>query len=103
MGVARWHRWVFEANAPLDAFARLLRSGLEARGARVQVGEHFDVIAEAFGSRAFVKLLWADDGIEATVKVKSGLFSSPAGLERLVLEAGREAQARLGAREAGPP
>lgn len=96
--MARWRRWVFEVSGPLDEFARHLRQGLEARGVEVRDGEHFDLVAGAFGSRAFVKLGWADAGIEATVKIKSGLFSSPEGLERLVLEAGREAQAR-----AAPP
>lgn len=94
--MARWSRWVFEVSAPLDEFLRLFRAGLEARGVEVASGEAFDLVARSLGSRAFVKLSWADGGIEATVKVKSGLFASPAGLERLVLEAGRDAQARLG-------
>ena len=95
--MARWRRWVFEVSAPLDDFARHLRRGLEARGVDVRDGERFDLVAVALGSRAFVKLAWADGGIEALVKVKSGLFASPAGLERLVLEAGREAQVKAGA------
>lgn len=94
--MARWSRWVFEVSAPLDEFLRLLRAGLESRGVEVHAGEAFDLVARSLGSRAFVKLAWAEGGIEATVKVKSGLFASPAGLERLVLEAGRDAQARLG-------
>lgn len=95
--VARWRRWVFEVSAPLDAFARHLQDGLEARDVEVHAGDRFDLVADALGSRAFVKLAWAEGGIEATVKIKSGLFASPAGLERLLLDAGREAQLRAGA------
>ena len=95
--MARWRRWVFEVSAPLDEFARHLRRGLAQRGVEVRDGDRFDLVAAALGSRAFVKLAWAEGGIEALVKVKSGLFGSPAGLERLVLEAGREAQVRCDA------
>lgn len=98
--VALWRRWVFEVSAPLDEFQRLLERGLLARGADVREGERFDVVARAFGCRAFAKLAFADGGIEVVVKIKSGLFASPPALERVLLEAGREAQARL-AMEAG--
>jgi hypothetical protein len=94
--VARWRRWVFEASAPLDEFARLLQSSLTARGVDVAPGARFDIIARAYGARAFVKLEFAEQGIEAVVKIKSGLFAAPLALERVLLEAGREAQARLG-------
>jgi hypothetical protein len=93
--VARWRRWVFEVQAPLDEFARHFERALAARAVEVGKGDRFDLVARAFGSRAFVKLGWADEGVEMVVKVKSGLFASPEGLERVVLEAGREAQARL--------
>ena len=42
-----------------------------------------------------------EQDIAAVVKVKSGLFAAPLALERVLLEAGREAQARV-AREAPP-
>jgi hypothetical protein len=93
--VARWLRWVFEVSAPLDAFARDLERSLLARGVDVREGTHFDLVARAFGCRAFAKLSWAEAGIEVVVKVKGGLFASPPAMERVLLEAGREAQARL--------
>lgn len=92
--VARWQRWVFEASTPLDEFSRSLTRALVARGIDVSPGTRFDLVARAFGARAFVKLSFADQGIEAVVKIKSGVFAAPRALERVVLEAGREAQTR---------
>lgn len=99
--MARWVRWVFEVQAPTDEFQRHFERGLTVRGVRVEPAQHFDFAASALGSRAFVQLAWADAGLEVTAKLKSGLFASPKGLERLLLEAGREAQARL--LPGGPP
>lgn len=93
--MTRWRRWVFEIRAPLDEFLVHLRRGLVARGVRVEPAEHFDLAVRAFGARALVKLAWVDEGLELRVKIKAGLFSSPAGLERILLDAGREAQAAL--------
>jgi len=94
-GVARWVRWVFEAQAPADEFQRLLERGLTLRGVAVEPAEHFHFTARALGARAFVEIAWAEQGLEVRVKLKAGLFASSKGLERLLLEAGREAQARL--------
>jgi hypothetical protein len=93
--VARWVRWVFEAQAPADEFQRILERGLVLRGVAVEPADHFAFVARAMGARAFVELAWAERGIELRAKLKSGVFASPKGLERLLLEAGREAQARL--------
>lgn len=93
--MTKWRRWVFEIRAPLDEFLSLFEQALVARGVRVDPAEHFDLGARAFGARSFVKASWVDEGIEVRAKIKSGLFGSPAGLERLLLEAGREAQAKL--------
>lgn len=93
--VARWRRWVFEVRAPADDFLRLLQRGLTLRGVDVQPAEHFDFVARAFGARGYVKVAWADEGLEVVARLKSGLFASPAALERVLLDAGREAQARL--------
>ena len=93
--VARWRRWVFELRAPADEFQRALERALVVRGARVEPASRFDFQARAFGARAWVKVDWDETGLAVTAKLKSGLFSSPAGLERLLLEAGREAQTKL--------
>lgn len=93
--MTRWRRWVFEIRAPLDEFLSLFERALAERGVRVDETEHFDFAARAFGARSFVKAAWVEEGIEVRAKIKSGLFASPAGLERLLLEAGREAQAKL--------
>lgn len=93
--MARWRRWVFELRAPADEFLRLLERSLVVRGVRVEPAARFDLQARAFGARAWVKVEWADAGLAVTAKIKSGLFASPAGMERLLLEAGREAQAKL--------
>jgi hypothetical protein len=79
----------------LDEFVALLAIALAARGVRVERGEHFDLTARALGARGFLKVAWVDEGLEVRAKIKGGLFSSPSGLERLLLEAGREAQAKL--------
>jgi hypothetical protein len=99
--VARWVRWVFEARAPADEFQRLLERGLTLRGVAVEPAEHFHFVARALGARAYVEVAWADEGLELRAKLKAGFFASPKGLERLLLEAGREAQARL--MPNGPP
>lgn len=93
--VARWRRWVFELRAPADEFQRLLERALVVRGVRVEPATRFDLQVRAFGARAWVKVEWDDQGLALVAKIKSGLFSSPAGLERLLLDAGREAQAKL--------
>jgi hypothetical protein len=93
--VARWRRWVFELRAPADEFQRALERALVVRGARVEPASRFDFQARAFGARAWVKVDWDETGLALTAKLKGGLFRSPAALERLLLEAGREAQAKL--------
>ena len=93
--MARWRRWVFELRAPADEFSRHLERALTSKGIRVTPATVFDFQARALGARAFVKVEWAETGLAMVVKVKSGFFASPAGLERLLLDAGREAQARL--------
>lgn len=93
--VTRWRRWVFEIRAPADEFLALLQRGLTLRGVVLEPAEHFDLVARAFGARAYVKVAWTDTGLDVTAKMKSGLFASPEALERLLLEAGREAQSRL--------
>lgn len=91
----RWRRWVFEIRAPADDFLALLERSLALKGVRVERAERFDLVARAFGVRGYVAIAWAEDGLEMRVKLKSGLFASPPALERLLLEAGREAQAAL--------
>lgn len=73
----------------------LLERSLTLRGVHVSPAEHFDLLARAFGARAYLKVAWAETGLEVVVKLKGGVFSSPAALERLLLDAGRDAQARL--------
>ena len=93
--MARWRRWVFEIRAPADEFLSLFERSLAARGVHVEPAEHFDLLARAFGVRGYLKVAWVEEGLEMRAKLKSGLFASPAGLERLLLDAGREAQAAL--------
>ena len=91
----RWRRWVFEIQAPSDEFLAAMQRGLVVRGVQVDNAEHFDFVARAFGVRGYVKATWADSGLEVLAKLKGGLFASPDGMERILLEAGREAQAKL--------
>ena len=93
--MARWRRWVFEIRAPADEFLGEVERALVARGVHVERAEHFDFMARAFGVRSYVKVAWADDGLEMRAKLKSSFFASPPGMERLLLDAGREAQAKL--------
>jgi len=93
--MVRWRRWVFELRQPLDVFQAAWERALATRGVTVTPGEHFDWVIQAFGARAFVRLEWADEGLAAVVKIKAGVFAAPVALEHLLLDAGREAQARL--------
>ncbi|HEX2022838.1 MAG TPA: hypothetical protein VHH36_08985 [Candidatus Thermoplasmatota archaeon] len=93
--MARWHRWTFEVSAPADDFVRGVQRALAVRGVHVEPAARFDFAARAFGARAYAHVAWVDQGLEMTLKVKGGLFSAPVALERLVLEASQEAQARL--------
>ena len=93
--MAVWRRWVFELRAPADEFQRLFERALVLRGVRVEPAARFDLMARGFGCRAWVKVEWDDAGLALTAKLKPGLFSSPAALEKLLLEAGREAQTKL--------
>ena len=93
--MARWRRWVFELRAPADEFQRLFERALVVRGVRVEPATRFDLHARAHGTRAWVKLDWDETGLAVTAKLKSGLFSSPDAMEKLLLEAGREAQTKL--------
>ena len=90
-----WRRWVFEIRAPADEFVGQLTHSLVLRGIQVEPGEHFDLVVRAFGARAFLQARWVDEGLEVRAKLKGGLFSSLPALERVLLEAGREAQAKL--------
>lgn len=93
--MTQWRRWVFEIRAPSDEFLALLQRALIVRGIHVEPAERFDLLVRAFGARGYVTLRWVDEGLEMRAKIKSGLFASPLGLERILLEAGRDAQARL--------
>lgn len=93
--LARWRRWVFEIRAPSDEFLALMQRALVVRGLDAAPAERFDLVVRAFGARGYVKVAWVDEGIEVRAKIKSGLFASPLGMERALLEAGRDAQARL--------
>jgi len=93
--MTRWRRWVFEIQAPSDEFLALMQGALTVRGVHVDPAEHFDFVARAFGVRGYVKATWAESGLEVLAKLKGGLFASPAGMEKVLLEAGREAQAKL--------
>lgn len=88
-------RWVFELSVPADEFQRALQRALARRNVAFEPAAHYDFVARAYGARAFVQVAWAERGLEVRAKIKGGLFASPAGLERLLLDAGREAQARL--------
>ena len=93
--MARWRRWVFELRAPSDEFQRFFERGLVVRGVRIEPATRFDFQARAHGARAWVKVDWDETGLAVTAKLKAGLFSSPEALEKLLLEAGREAQTKL--------
>lgn len=93
--MTRWHRWVFEIRAPSDEFVALMQRALIVRGLHVETAERFDLLVKAFGTRGYVKVAWVPEGLEVTAKIKGGLFASPRGMERALLEAGRDAQARL--------
>lgn len=93
--MTRWRRWVFEIRAPSDEFLALMQRALAVRGIDVAPAERFDLVVRAFGTRGYVKVAWVAEGLEVRAKIKSGLFASPRGMERLLLEAGRDAQARL--------
>lgn len=93
--MTRWRRWVFEIRAPADEFLVHMQRNLSLRGIDVQRADHFDFVVRAFGVRGYVKTAWTDEGIEVRAKLKAGFFSSSKGLERILLDAGREAQARL--------
>lgn len=90
-----WRRWVFEIRAPADEFLDQLSHALALRGVRVESGVHFDLVVRAFGARAFLRMAWVDAGLEVQAKIKAGLFSSVPAIERILLDAGREAQAKL--------
>jgi len=90
-----YRRWVFECDAPRDEFMRQMKRALVLEGVDVREAKFFDFGAEAWGARAFVKLAHDERGIEAVVKLKSGLFGSPSALEEAILAAGRAAQARF--------
>ncbi len=97
--MARWHKWDFVVQAPSDEFVRLLQRALVVRSVHVDTAKAFDFQARGFGSRIYVSVAWTDTGVALTAKVKSGLFGSPLALERVFLEAAREAEARLAAGE----
>lgn len=93
-------RWVFECDAPRDEFLRAMKTALAARGVAISPAKVFDFEAEAWGARAYVKVQHDERGMEALVKLKSGLFGSSSALEDAVLSAGREAQAKFFAESA---
>lgn len=88
-------RWVFESRAPVEEFADRLREALEADGFDVDDGKLFDLRASGHGARAFVALRYAVRGIEATVKVKSGLTGDEDPVLTRAFEALRRTQVEL--------
>lgn len=93
--MARWHRWEYPIQATGDDFLQLLSRGLVVRGVHVEEAKRFDLLARGFGCRAYASLEWTDTGVSLVVKVKHGLFSSPAAIERILRESAEEAAARL--------
>jgi hypothetical protein len=95
--------WVFDCDAPLDAFQRRMVRALERAGWMCGPAALHDFAASGGGARCFVKLLHHPWGVQVHAKVKPGLLGSGADAQRALWSAGREAQlASLGAAPRGP-
>jgi len=91
--LARYRRWVFEANATKDDFLRHLVRALGRRDVQVGAAKVFDVSVQGHGARGWIKVLHHPQGIDVILKEKGALAGH--GLADAVLEAGREAQSRI--------
>lgn len=91
--MARYQRWIFEANATKDAFVRHMTVALTARGFAVGPGRVFDVAVTGSGARGWVKVFHHPQGLDVVLKQKGA--RGVTALETAVLEAGREAQAKI--------
>lgn len=92
--MALYREWVFETRATDDAFRRALEAACRARGLDVGPAKVYDFSVRGDGARAFVRLAYHERGIRLEAKVK-GFFGRPRELAELLLDAGREAQAKL--------
>jgi hypothetical protein len=89
-------QWVFDCDAPLDAFERRMRAALERNGWITGQAQVYDFWAQRPGVRAFVHLEHHDWGVQVTAKVKPGWLVGTESHRKALWEAAREAQVASG-------
>lgn len=87
--------WVFESDAPLDAWQAALVRGLVSKGYRLLPVKAFDFGVERGGARLFLKAEFVAEGVRVTVKPKTSMFESPAPVLQEAWSVCREAQLAL--------
>lgn len=86
---------MFEANATREEFLKHLARALARRGFSVGGAKAFDLAVHGGGGRGWIKVLHHPQGLDVVLKEKGTLFGPTGAVEAAVLEAGREAQARI--------
>lgn len=94
--MASYRDWVFETDAPREAFLRELRRALVLQDAAVAEARVHDLRFRGRGGRAYLRATYEERGIRVEAKLKpTPLLGSDETLARTILDAGRQAQVRL--------
>lgn len=102
--MATYRSWIFETDAPLDAFRYWLVRHLRASGRTVREAEVYDHEVRGTATRAHIRLTYHDDGLKLEAKIRTGLIrGSASDVAAALLEAGRRAQARVHSDPTLPP
>lgn len=94
--MATYRTWIFETDAPLDAFRYWLLRHLRAAGWTVRDADAYDHEIQDGPTRAHLRLTYHADGLELEAKIRTGLLRGSEGAAAdALLEAGRRAQVRV--------
>lgn len=102
--VATYRSWVFETDAPLDAFRYWFHRYLGDAGWSLDEASVYDREARNGGTRVHLRLTYHEDGVLLEAKIRTGLVRGSArGAADDLVEAGRRAQMQIQDRTEGPP
>lgn len=100
--VATHRSWVFETDAPLDAFRYWFHRLLGEAGWTLEDADVYDHRAHGPDGTAYLRLTYHDDGIRLYAKIRTGLLrGSTADVADDLVDAGRRTQELV--RQDDPP
>lgn len=101
--MAAYRSWVFETDAPLDAFRYWFYRYLRETGWNLDEADVYDRQVRGKGTRTHLRLRYHEDGILVEAKIRTGLVrGSVGGVVEGLVDAGKRAQVEVRDEEPEP-